>query len=134
MGLTTWRGAKIRKEDVAIAKNYLNETELAVLNNLVEQYLIFAEGQAMRRIPMYMKDWIKKLDGFLTLNERNILTHAGKVSHDLAIQHAETEYDKYRIASIQKNDTIENDFDQAVKQLEHMPVWGRRTRKKGSRK
>ena len=64
MGLTNWRGDKIRKSDVAIAKNYLNEEELRVLNNLVEQYLIFAEGQAMRRIPMYMKDWIAKLDVF----------------------------------------------------------------------
>ena len=60
MGLTNWRGEKVRKDDVAIAKNYLNEDELAALNNLVEQYLVFAEGQAMRRIPMYMQDWINK--------------------------------------------------------------------------
>jgi hypothetical protein len=73
MGLTNWRGAKIRRPDVVIAKNYLTENELLALNNLVEQYLIFAEGQAMRRIPMHMRDWIKKLDGFLSLNERNIL-------------------------------------------------------------
>jgi len=73
LGLTNWRGAVIRKQDVAIAKNYLNEPELAALNNLVEGYLIFAEGQAMRRIPMHMTDWIKKLDAFLTLNERDIL-------------------------------------------------------------
>ena len=65
MGLTNYRGAKVRKQDVTIAKNYLEEEELAALNNLVEQYLIFAQGQAMRRIPMYMQDWIKKLDGFL---------------------------------------------------------------------
>ena len=76
MGLTTWRGTKVRKEDVVIAKNYLNEPELAALNNLVEQYLVFAEGQAMRRVPMHMKDWISKLHGFLTINDRNILTHA----------------------------------------------------------
>src|SRR5690606_25335641 len=69
MGLTNWRGNKVRKQDVGIAKNYLNEQELAALNNLVEQYLVFAEGQAMRRIPMYMKDWIQKLDGFLQLND-----------------------------------------------------------------
>lgn len=66
MGLTNYRGAKIRKQDVTIAKNYLNEDELAALNNLVEQYLIFAQGQAMRRIPMHMSDWIKKLDSFMT--------------------------------------------------------------------
>jgi len=65
MSLTSWRGTVPRKDDVAIAKNYLNENELLALNNLVEQYLIFAEGQAMRRIPMKMKDWITKLDGFL---------------------------------------------------------------------
>ena len=74
LGLTNWRGAVIRKHDVAIAKNYLAEPELAALNNLVEQYLIFAEGQAMRRVAMHMADWIKKLDAFLTLNERDILT------------------------------------------------------------
>jgi len=77
LGLTNWRGAVIRKQDVSIAKNYLTEPELAALNNLVEQYLIFAQGQAMRRVAMHMADWITKLDGFLTLNERDILTHAG---------------------------------------------------------
>jgi hypothetical protein len=78
MGLTSWRGEKVRKHDVIIAKNYLEEEELRMLNNLVEQYLIFAEGQAMKRIPMHMKNWIEKLNGFLTLNERKILEHAGK--------------------------------------------------------
>ena len=73
MGLTSWRGAKVRKQDVTIAKNYLPEKELPALNNLVEQCLIFAEGQAMRRLPMHMADWIKKLDAFLALNEREIL-------------------------------------------------------------
>lgn len=67
MGLTNYRGAKVRKQDVTIAKNYLNEDELAALNNLVAQYLIFAQGQAMRRVPMYMKDWIIKLDAFMWL-------------------------------------------------------------------
>ncbi len=71
MGLTNWRASKVRKNDVIIAKNYLSEKEIEELNNLVEQYLVFAEGQAKRRIPMYMKDWIIKLNGFLTLNERN---------------------------------------------------------------
>ena len=74
--MTNWRGATIRKQDVAVAKNYLTEPELAALNNLVEQYLIFAQGQAMRRVPMHMVDWVKKLDAFLTLNERDILTQA----------------------------------------------------------
>ena len=114
MGLTNWRGAKPRKQDVGIAKNYLDENELAALNNLTEQYLVFAEGQAMRRIPMYMKDWIEKLHGFLQLNDRNILDHAGKVSHELAIEKAEGEYEKYNDAL--KN-SVESDFDRATKHL-----------------
>lgn len=92
MGLTNWRGAKVRKQDIANAKNYLTADELSALNNLVEQYLVFAEGQAMRRIPMSMADWVKKLDGFLTLNDRDILDNAGKISHDMAKQHAESQY------------------------------------------
>ncbi len=95
MGLTNWRGVKVRKQDVAIAKNYLNEDEIEALNNLTEQYLIFAEGQAMRRIPMTMADWIKKLEGFLTLNDRDILDNAGKVSNALAKQIAQNEYTKF---------------------------------------
>ena len=114
MGLTNWRGTKPRKQDVAIAKNYLDETELAALNNLVEQYLIFAAGQAMRRVPMYMKDWIEKLNGFLELNDRNILEHAGEISHQLAIEKAENEYEKY---NTKQQNAIESDFDKAVKKL-----------------
>jgi hypothetical protein len=95
MGLTNYRGSKVRKQDVVTAKNYLDEEELRALNNLVEQYLVFAEGQAMRRIPMQMGDWVKKLDGFLQLNDRDILDHAGKVSHQMAKQLAEQEYDKF---------------------------------------
>jgi len=95
MGLTNWRGAKVRKQDIANAKNYLTADELGALNNLVEQYLVFAEGQAMRRIPMSMADWVKKLDGFLTLNDRDILDNAGKISHDMAKQHAESQYEQF---------------------------------------
>ncbi len=87
MGLTSWRGAKVRKADVGIAKNYLAEDELLTLNNLVEHYLLFAEGQAMRRKPMHMTDWIARLDAFLSLNERDILADAGRISHDLALTH-----------------------------------------------
>jgi hypothetical protein len=117
MGLTNWRGAKVRKQDVTIAKNYLGEEELASLNNLVEQYLIFAEGQAMRRTPMHMKDWITKLHGFLTLNDRAVLTNSGKVSHDPAKELAETEYEKFHVARIKQADLTGNDFDQAIKLL-----------------
>ncbi len=103
MGLTNWRGAKVRKEDVTIAKNYLNEPELSALNNLVEQYLVFAEGQAMRRVPMRMKAWIAKLHGFLTLNDRNILTHARKISHQIAKEIAEAEYEKFNQERIEQD-------------------------------
>lgn len=117
MGLTSWRGARVRKRDVTVAKNYLNEEELRVLNNLVEQYLVFAEGQAMRRIPMYMTDWIKKLDAFLSLNERDILTHAGRISHEVAREMAEAEYEKYNKKRIQTEDSRDNDFDRAIKHI-----------------
>jgi hypothetical protein len=114
MGLTTWEGARIRKADVSVAKNYLNEEELRALNNLAEQYLIFAEGQATRRIAMSMQDWITKLEGFLTLNDREILQGAGKVSAELAKSHAEQEFDKFRVLD---NQHFESDFDRMVKQL-----------------
>jgi hypothetical protein len=114
MGLTTWEGARIRKSDVSIAKNYLDEDELRALNNLAEQYLIFAEGQAARRIAMTMQDWITKLEGFLTLNDREILQGAGKVSADLAKVHAEQEFDKFRVLDDQR---FESDFDRMVKEL-----------------
>lgn len=117
MGLTNWRGTKVRKGDVAIAKNYLNENELAALNNLVEQYLLFAEAQAMRRSPMTMNDWIAKLNAFLTVNDRQILDHAGKVSHELATEIAEKEYDKFNQRRIREADRTESDFDAAVKKL-----------------
>ncbi|MFA6174442.1 MAG: virulence RhuM family protein [Kiritimatiellales bacterium] len=117
LGLTNWRGVVIRKPDVAIAKNYLTEPELAALNNLVEQYLIFAQGQAMRRIPMHMADWIKKLDAFLTLNERDILTHAGRISHEMAQVKAELEYDKFKALTAGEPRPVDADFDTAVKQL-----------------
>jgi len=95
MGLTTWKGDKIRKTDVTIAKNYLTENELSQLNLLVEQYLAFAENQARQKKVMYMSDWIKKLNDILTINENEILEHAGKVSRQLADEIAHSEYEKY---------------------------------------
>jgi hypothetical protein len=115
MGLTNWRGDRPRKQDVSIAKNYLNADELSALNNLVEQYLVFAEGQAMRRIPMTMNDWIAKLHGFLTLNDRDILNNAGKISHDLAIEYAENEYEKFRLKAIAESDNQPDDFSKFLK-------------------
>jgi len=120
MGLTSWRGEKVRKQDVTIAKNYLDEEELRGLNNLVEQYLVFAEGRAMRRIPMHMNDWTAKLDSFLQLNDRNILEHAGRISHEMAKELAETEYEKFNRVRIRYSDSKESDFDETVKQIEIM--------------
>jgi hypothetical protein len=121
LGLTNWRGAAIRKQDVSIAKNYLTEPELAALNNLVEQYLIFAQGQAMRRVPMHMADWIKKLDGFLSLNERDILTHAGRISHEMAQAKAELEYDKFKALAANQAQPVDKAFDQATDELKKLP-------------
>ena len=118
MGLTNWEGARIRKSDVAIAKNYLSEPELRALGNLVEQYLIFAQSQAERRIPMTMQDWITKLEGFLRLNDREVLTNAGKVSSELAKEHAEREFTEYRRV---EDHTLESDFDRAIQQLPPPP-------------
>lgn len=130
MGLTCWRGTKIRKDDVSIAKNYLNERELSELNNLVEQYLIFAEGQAMRRSPMYMKDWIKKLDGFLQLNERNILNHVGKISHELALEKVEAEYERYSRNRQIAYDKKGNAFDKLVNKTKLIENKSKKKRKK----
>ena len=96
MGLTTTKiSGKVRKADVIIGKNYLTEEELQSLKLIVEQYLAFAEAQARAQRPMYMKDWIERLGLILTMNEYTILDHAGKVSHALALQHAESEYTLY---------------------------------------
>ncbi len=121
MGLTARRGAKVRKHDVAIAKNYLDEHELAALNNLVEQYLLFAEGQAMRRVPMYMRDWIDKLHAFLSINDRDILMHAGRISHRLAKQLAKTEYEKFNRERVRQADAAGGDFERAIKHLPPPP-------------
>ena len=121
MGLSNWHDAKVRKQDVVNAKNYLKEDELRALNNLMEQYLVFAEGQAMRRIPMSMTDWVKKLDGFLTLNDRNILDHAGKISHQMAKQLAEQEYDQFHQQRLH-NEAMEADasLDDLSKKIEEI--------------
>jgi len=127
MGVTSFRGAKVRKRDVTIARNYLNENELADLNNLVEQYLIFAQGQAMRRIPMHMNDWLKKLDDFLTINDRDVLRHAGKISHQLAKEIAEKEYDKFHAQRIENSKDQPSDFDRALIMLEAVPEKNKQT-------
>ena len=112
MGLTSWEAApdgKIIKADVSIAKNYLNEKEMNYLERIVSLYLDYAELQAERKIPMSMEDWAKKLDGFLEFNGNEILMGPGKISHEQAKLHAESEFEKYRIVQ----DTLfKSDFDQ----------------------
>jgi len=118
MGMTSWAGDIIRKTDVAIAKNYLKEDELSQLNLLVEQFLAFAENQARQKKVMYMKDWMKKLNDILTINENEILDHAGKISHELALQLAETEYEKFNAERIKAEDvTALEVLNEEIKQL-----------------
>ncbi|GAA0607566.1 virulence RhuM family protein [Virgibacillus siamensis] len=112
MGLTSWKGDKVRKQDVIVAKNYLTEKELKSLNRIVTMYLDYAEDQAERQRPMYMKDWIGKLDAFLQFNDREILTNAGKVSKVVAENLAIQEYSKYNQNRIDKQS--DDDFEQFI--------------------
>ncbi|MBQ4519446.1 MAG: virulence RhuM family protein [Bacteroidaceae bacterium] len=96
MGLTTWTGALPKRQDAEYAKNYLNEDELDTLNRIVNLYLDFAELQAKSHTPMYMKDWIQKLDDFLKLSGKELLTHAGTISAEVAKLKADTEYDRFK--------------------------------------
>lgn len=102
----------IRKNEISIAKNYLNEDEIKLLGLLVEQYLAFAETMAQQQTPMYMKDWIQRLDAILQLNGRELLTHAGKISHQRALDKSEQEYEKYK----QTQNAIER--EQSLKEIE----------------
>ena len=111
MGLTTWEGApegKIHRYDVVVAKNYLSHDELQVLARIVNAYLDFAEMQAMRQIPMTMADWETRLNGFLTLWDREVLQDAGRITAELAKAKAETEFEKYRIV---QDRLYQSDFD-----------------------
>ncbi|PIY79976.1 MAG: hydroxyacid dehydrogenase [Candidatus Pacebacteria bacterium CG_4_10_14_0_8_um_filter_42_14] len=118
-GLTNFRGMKPTKKEVGVAKNYLNKQELVVLNNLIEQYLVFAEGQALQRVPMYMKDWIDKLNAFLQINDKDILTDAGKISHELALEIAEKNFDEYqKIEAKQVEDGFDEFAEVAIKTLD----------------
>lgn len=111
MGLTSWDGSpngKIHKYDVSVAKNYLSETEIQQLERLVSAYLDLAEAQAMRHIPMTMEDWETRLNGFLTLWDREVLQDNGKISAELAKMHAETEFEKYRIV---QDKLYQSEFD-----------------------
>ena len=108
----------IKKSDVSIAKNYLNEDEIKLLGLLVEQYLAFAETMAQQRVPMYMADWIQRLDVILQLNRRELLTHAGKISHEKALKKSGEEYEKYTIAqkAIEKEQSF-REIEEDIKKL-----------------
>lgn len=120
MGLTTWKGKKPLKADVSIAKNYLNEKELDTLNRIVTMYLEFAELQALNRKPMTMTNWITKLDDFLKLSEREILSHAGTVSHEQALVKAREEYERYHLEHLNDPSPVEEHFKEAVKELKQL--------------
>ncbi len=127
MGLRSWKAGKIRKTDILVAKNYLTANELKQLNLLVEQYLAFAETQAHLQKPMYMKDWIKKLNDILTINEREILLDAGKISHKMAEEFAEKEFDKY-VKKLRKIETTNSltELEKEIKAISKI----KRSRKK----
>ncbi len=120
MGLKTWEKSpdgKILKTDVSIAKNYLTKEELESLSRVVNAYLDLAEDRANRRIPMTMEDWAKRLDQFIELTERNILHDSGKISAEVAKDHAESEFEKFRII---QDRLFESDFDRTVKDIEEI--------------
>jgi hypothetical protein len=108
----------IRKTDISIAKNYLQEDEMKLLGLLVEQYLAFAETMAQQQTPMYMKDWINRLDSILQLNGRELLTHAGKISHDRALKKSSSEFEKYKLtqAALEKEQSLK-EIEEDIKRL-----------------
>lgn len=134
MGLTHWEGApkgKIYRYDVTVAKNYLSEFELEQMQRIVSAYLDMAEMQAMRKIPMTMEDWEKRLNGFLNLWDREILQDAGKVTAEIARTHAETEFEKYRIV---QDRLFTSDFDKFLEEAAAGYGRGRETGEKAHTK
>jgi hypothetical protein len=129
MGLTAWAGDRPRRADVSIAKNYLNEDELRALNLIVAAYLDFAELQAVTRKPMTMADWIAKLDDFIRISDRQILTHAGIVSHHTARLKAEAELDNFRAAQTVLPQPVDQHFATAIEELKQ--IERRATKKPG---
>jgi hypothetical protein len=129
MGMTNWVGPTISKSETEIAKNYLTAEELNLLNRIVTMYLEFAEIQALNRTPMTMQDWIDKLDDFLKLSGRDILTHAGTITHDAALRKAHEEYEKFRYAQLEQPTRAEIDFVKAESDLKEIESRHRRKEK-----
>ena len=117
MGITNYPGNKVLKRDVEIAKNYLSEEELNILNRIVTAYLELAEIQALNQNPMTMKDWSERLDQFLTMTGRELLSHAGNISHEIALEKAHEEYEKYRLRRLQEPTEVEKHFIEAEKKI-----------------
>ncbi len=111
----------IKKADVSIAQNYLNEDEIKLLGLLVEQYLAFAETMAQQQTPMYMDDWVQRLDSILHLNGRELLTHAGKVSHEIALKKSGEEFEKYKMVqkTIEKEQSLD-EIEEDIKKLKKL--------------
>lgn len=129
MGLTTWDGDRSRKIDVSIAKNYLKQDEIEALNRIVTAYLEFAELQALNRKPMSMIDWISKLDDFLKLSDREILTHAGKISHDAAKEKAEAEFVRFKAQQAALPQPVDEHFAQSLDELKKIESKAKATKK-----
>jgi len=120
MGITNYPGNKLLKRDVEVAKNYLTEDELNILNRIVTAYLEMAEVQALNRQPMTMQDWVERLDQFLSLTGRDLLKHAGKISHDAALKKAHQEYEKFREKQLAEPTEVEKHFIEAEKKLKQL--------------
>jgi hypothetical protein len=118
MGLTAFKGKMPTKQEIGVAKNYLSEEELAVLNRLVSAYLDIAEINAMQRKPMHMKDWIAMLDGFINMSMQEVLTHAGTISAEIAQQKALAEYENYQSKSANELSEVEKQFIASIEQAE----------------
>ena len=119
MGLTSWAGEEIKKTDVEIAKNYLSDTELDALNKIVTAYLDIAEVRALDHEPMYMKDWLETIDDYLKMTRREILTTAGRVSHQQALDKAHDEYKKYKAKEADRLSLVEKHFLESIQNLEN---------------
>jgi hypothetical protein len=130
MGMTAWVGETPRKADAEVAKNYLNEKEIDLLNRIVSLYLDFAELQALNRIPMHMRDWLAKLDDFLKVSGRDILTDAGKISHDVALAKAHSEYERYHQERIDQPSPVEVHCLEAIEEIKRIAEPPKRGRKK----
>ncbi|MDY4285354.1 virulence RhuM family protein [Xanthomonas sp. LF06-19] len=131
-GMTNWVGAAPRASDAVVAKSYLNAEELEALNRIVTAYLEFAELQAMNRRPMTMDAWIAKLDDFLRLSDREVLTHAGRIGREQALEFSKVEFARYRQRTLEEPSPVERDFEEATRKLKALESDKRRsTRTKG---